>query len=84
MSHLRRALVPAAIAAIASLSTLLATQAFSVQSGDAPPPNSPAMLKAEEAHDMMNGMAGVWDMKGQTFSPAGQPELTLSGRCVWR
>ena len=84
MSHLRRALVPAAIAAIASLSTLLATQAFSVQSADAPPPNSPAMLKAEEAHDMMNGMAGVWDMKGQTFSPAGQPELTLSGRCVWQ
>jgi hypothetical protein len=84
MSHLRRALVPAAIAAIASLSTLLATQAFSVQSGDAPSPNSPAMLKAEEARDMMNGMAGVWDMKGQTFSPTGQPELTLSGRCVWQ
>lgn len=84
MSHLRRAIVPVAVAAVASLSTLLATQAFSVQSGDMPAANSPAMLKAEEAHALMNGMAGVWDMKGQTFGASGQAELSLSGRCVWQ
>lgn len=84
MIALRRALVPVLAAAVASVSTIVASQAFSVQSDGGSSGTSPAMLKAEEARALMNGMAGTWDMKGQTFSASGQPELTLSGRCVWQ
>ena len=84
MNAIRRAIVPCAVALAASLSTLLVNSAFSVQSGDPQAPASRAMLKAEQARALMNGMAGTWDMKGQTYGPAGQPELSLSGRCVWQ
>ena len=84
MIALRRALVPVLAATVASVSTIVASQAFSVQADGGQANPSPAMLKAEEARALMNGMAGVWDMKGQTFGASGQAELSLSGRCVWQ
>jgi|GEM_PF-1670849 len=91
MNTFRHIALPAA-AIFTTAVMLISTQAEGVQSGATPAqnsqtmpaPNSPGMLKAEEALALMNAMGGVWDMKGESFGPAGQSEFALTGRCVWQ
>lgn len=65
--------------------SLLTAHATGVPQGGAPPAqSSPAEIKAEEARQLLASMQGVWDLKGQSFSPSGQPEMQLQGRCVWQ
>lgn len=84
MDRLRLAVPAITVLSVAS-AALLATHAVGVPQGGAPPAaTSPAMLKAEEARDLLASMNGVWDLKGQSVSPSGQPEMQLQGRCVWQ
>ena len=73
------------LAACLCAAVVLAGHAVGVPQGGAPAsPAAPATLKAEEARQLLSVMSGVWDLKGQSVSPTGQPEMQLQGRCVWQ
>jgi len=81
---MKRSVLVAVAAALAGGLSLLATRsAPATQAGGMPQATSPAMLKAEEARQVLGSLPGVWNVQGQTYSPTGQPELQLQGRTVW-
>ena len=83
MRALQIVVVPAALACTLALG-LLAGHATALQDGGMPPATSPAMLKAEEARELLGRVIGTWDIQGESFGPDGRSEFTLKGRCVWQ
>jgi Protein of unknown function (DUF1579) len=75
--------VPALLATGTAIG-LFTTGATGLQDPGMPAPTSPAMLKAEEARELMGRVIGTWDIQGESFGPGGQSEFTLKGRCVWQ
>ena len=83
MRVIQLVVIPAALASTLALG-LFAGHATALQDGGMPPTSSPAMLKAEEARELLGRVIGTWDIQGESFGPDGRSEFTLKGRCVWQ
>jgi hypothetical protein len=54
-------------------------------SAESAPQAAPAApISAQTAHQMLDRLAGAWDIVGEAASPSGQVEKRLQGRAVWQ
>jgi len=81
---LARTVAPVLLAFGAGAALVLVPTADGTAEQDAPQAVQAATMKAEQARQLLAAVIGTWDMQGQSFSPTGQPEFTLRGRCVWQ
>lgn len=83
--RIARAIAPALLALAATgAAFLIAPAADGSREQDAVQGESPQMMKAEQARQLLAAVIGVWDMRGESVGADGKPEFTLQGRCVWQ